>query len=82
MSIFGHCEKNINTQINEELFKYPEMPLQDIKIDIRRSILEFIFSDNNFHLPIKILEFSAFYFQNNYGEDRFDFDKEQRLFLL
>lgn len=78
-------KKNVQEEIGEELFKYPEKGLLSIEQNFREGSLMFTFANSDQDLDkllIKFLGVSAYYYQNDYGNDKFKFDKHMDLFLL
>ncbi|MBC1542924.1 YxiG family protein [Listeria cossartiae] len=75
----------INQAILKELYKYPEKRLHKTHVNLRKSNLEFVFAENAEDIQplVLIIEgVTAYYFQRNYGESRFDLDTDESSLLL
>ncbi|MBC1806815.1 hypothetical protein LAX75_08025 [Listeria cossartiae] len=75
----------LNQAIIKELYKYPEKRLHETYMDLREGSLEFIFAENTEDidpLVLKIEGVTAYYFQRNHGESRFDLDTDESSLLL
>ncbi|EPR4641581.1 hypothetical protein [Listeria monocytogenes] len=75
----------LNQAIITELYKYPEKRLHETHVNLREASLEFKFAENDedIHpLVLKIEGVTAYYFQHNYGESRFDLDTDESSLLL